>query len=214
MTRTMTTEKKLRLGMITVAILTVCLVITTYAITRVTLDLKQNTFYSGQIGINLNDGKKIIDINDPIFQRFEPGVLAETNFFIENDKSTWAVYYRVYFSNVKGALADVIEVTVTDPYSTTTKGPAAKNFFTDERRKEHVKGEILYHGTMAELTRDKVNTANDVLEMGEKRELRMYFYYPTREGNEGMGKDVSFDICLEAIQTKNKEQENSSLNLN
>lgn len=211
MTKTMTTEKRLRIGMITVIILTLCLVTTTYALTRATLELKRNTFHSGQIGINLNDGEEIIDISDPLFRRFEPGVLAETNFFIENDNSKWDVYYRVYFSNVVGELADIIEVTVTDPYSTSFKGPSASSFFRDENRKENVKGEVLFHGIMSELTRDTVDTANDVLKIREKRELRMYFYYPTDVGNAGMGKDVLFDICLEAIQTKNYDRSSDGL---
>lgn len=203
MTSKMTTEKRLRAGMFTVLVLTICLAITTYALMRVTLDLKNNVFHTGQIGINLNDEKSIVDPNEPMFQRFEPGVLAEADFFIENDQSTWAVYYRLYFKDVSGDLADVLEVTITDPNSTSSKGPDAKTFFTDERRKENVRGEVLYHGTLSGLTRANVNAANDILEVGERRDLCMYFYFPTHEGNPNMGKDVSFSVCADAVQTKN-----------
>lgn len=205
MSSKMTTEKKLRAGMFTVLVLTVCLTITTYALMRVTLDLKDNVFHTGQIGINLNDGKPIIDENNSMFQRFEPGVLAESRFFIENDMSTWSVYYRLYFEDVAGDLADVLEVTITEPGSTAGKGPLAAQVFDDERRKENIQGEILYHGTLSELTRAQVHTAHDVLEVGERRELCMYFYFPTEKGNETMGKEVSFSVCADAVQTKNNE---------
>ena len=205
MSSKLTTEKKLRLGMVTVAILTACLVLTTYALMRVTLDIKNNVFHTGQIGINLNDGKAIIDPNDPMFQRFEPGVLARTEFFIENDESTWDVYYRLYFSDIKGDLADVLEVTITDPNPNPqeSKGPAASQIFTDDRRKDHIEGEVLYHGTLSEMTRNAVPTANDVLAVGERRDLHMYFYFPTDEGNETMNMTLQFSVCADAVQTKN-----------
>ena len=216
MTRSMTTEIRLRIGMITVVILTVCLVITTYALMRVTLDLKENTFYTGQIGIDLNGGEPIIDPNDALFKRFEPGVLAETDFYIKNDKSTWAVYYRLYFKEISGALANVLEVTITDPNPDpeVSKGPKASDFFTDERRKKYVRGEVLYHGTLADLTRVNVHTANDTLEVGEMRELCMYFYFPTEKGNETMNKEVSFTVCADAVQTKNNDQKDFGPDLN
>ena len=201
----MTTENKLRIGVGTIFLLTVCLAITTYALMRVTLDLRDNTFQTGQIGINLNDGQPIIDENNAMFRRFEPGVLAKADFFIENDVSTWSVYYRLYFSDIAGDLADVLEVTITDPDSQSGKGPKAAQFFDDERRRENVQGEILYHGTLAELTRANVHTANDILEVGERRDLSMYFYFPVEEGNETMGKEVAFSVCADAVQTKNNE---------
>ena len=214
MNKGMSIEKKLRIGMITIVILTVCLVMTTYALMRVTLDLKNNTFRTGQIGINLNGGNDIIDKNDPSFQRFEPGVLAKTEFYIENDKSTWPVYYRVYFSDITGDLANVLEVTITDPESDQGKGPRAETFFKDQRRKENGCGEILYHGTLANLTRKKVDTANDILEVNEVRDLHMYFYFPTDEGNDTMKKEVSFTVGVDAVQTKNNDQKDFGPDLN
>ena len=53
------------------------------------------------------------------------------------------------------------------------------------------------------MTRTEVHTANDILEVGERRDLCMYFYFPTSEGNETMGKEVSFSVCADAVQTKN-----------
>ena len=213
MSSRMTTEKKLRAGMITVIILTVCLVMTTYALMRVTLDIRDNVFHTGYIKINLNDGAPVIDPNDPVFQRFEPGVLAKTEFFIRNNdfddeqKSTGDVYYRLYFSDINGPLADVLEVTITDPNpeasSATSKGPTADMIFTDDRRKTNIEGEILYHGVLSELTRNAVPTANDILRVGEQRDLLMYFYFPTGEGHETMNQELSFSVCADAVQTKN-----------
>lgn len=216
MSSKMTTEKKLRLGMVTVVLLMVCLVMTTYALMRVTLDIKNNTFHTGQIGINLNDGKSIIDPNDPMFQSFEPGVLAKTEFFIENDESTWDVYYRLYFSDIDGDLADVLEVTITDPNPNPheVKGPTANMVFTEDRRKDHIEGEVLYHGTLSEMTRNAVPTANDILAVGERRNLHMYFYFPTDAGNETMNMVLQFSVCADAVQTKNNTNKDFGPDIN
>ena len=80
------TTKKLRAGVIAVIALSVCLVITTYALVRLSVDVRENRFQTGTVKINLNDGKPIIDASDPNeeFKLFEPGMVVVKDFFVEN----------------------------------------------------------------------------------------------------------------------------------
>ncbi len=205
-----TTEQKLRGGMIMIVILSLCLVMTSYALMSVTLDIKNNRFFTGAVNINLNDGKTIISDENLLF---EPGMLIEREFFIRNEDSDDApssgpVYYKIYFDydNESGILADMIEVTIT---STELTGPGARTagtFFND-RRSGRVQGTILYHGKLSDYTRNNKEvdplTAKDVLDVGEQRNFYMYFYFPTDIGNEAMNLRATFDICAEAVQAKN-----------
>ena len=94
-------------------------------------------------------------------------------------ESTWDVYYRIYFDNISGGLADVLDVTI-------------KNGET-----------VLYSGKPSELVRSSVPAAEDILAVGERRELTVYFYFPKEAGNEAQISDFEFTVCAEATQTKN-----------
>ena len=103
---------------------------------------------------------------------------VKKDFFIRNE-STWDVYYRIYFDNISGGLADVLDVTI-------------KNGET-----------VLYSGKPSELVRSSVPAAEDKLAVGERRELTVYFYFPKEAGNEAQISDFEFTVCAEATQTKN-----------
>ena len=83
------TGKKLTGGIITIILLTVCLAITTFALVFASVSVDNNIFKTGEVKINLNDGKPVINEHEFIF---EPGMTVKKDFFIEND-STWDVYY-------------------------------------------------------------------------------------------------------------------------
>lgn len=169
------TAKKITGGITAIIILAVCLAITTGALVYSTVSVKGNTFSTGKVEINLNDGKPVISEHEFLF---EPGMTVKKDFFIENE-STWEVYYRIYFESISGGLADVLDVTV-------------KNGET-----------VLYSGKPSALTRLNVPAAEDKLAVGERRELTVYFYFPTDAGNEAQDLDLEFTICAEATQTKN-----------
>lgn len=135
------TAKKLTGGIITIIVLAICLCFTTFALVWATVSVENNLFHTGSVDINLNDGKPVIHENEFIF---EPGMTVKKEFFIENN-STWSVYYKIYFDNVSGGLADVLLVTVKDGEKT------------------------LYTGTANELNRQSVTAADDILQMKEKR---------------------------------------------
>ena len=169
------TVKKLTGGIIAIIVLAVCLCITTFALVYETVSVENNLFHTGEVKINLNDGKPVIREHEFLF---EPGMTVKKDFFIENN-STWDVYYRLYLDNVSGGLADVLTVTVKDGDKT------------------------LYSGTANELTKQNVVAADDTLKIGEKRSLTVLFHYPEEAGNNTQNLDLTFTLCAEATQTKN-----------
>lgn len=169
------TAKRLTGSMIAVVILALCLCVTTFALVYSTVSVEYNIFHSGAVKINLNDGKPIIEEHEFLF---EPGMTVEKNFFLEN-QSTWDVYYRLYFSDIEGGLADVLEVSIRD----------------GER--------VLFHGKIAELTKDKVGAADDILLLNERRDLTVSFHFPEEAGNKAQGLELTFTMGADAVQTKN-----------
>lgn len=169
------TSRKLTTGILAIVVLTLCLCITTYALVMVSVSVPDNYFKTGSVSVNLNDGKPVIEEHEFLF---EPGMTVTKDFFIENS-STWDVYYRIYFDGVKGGLATVLQITISDG------------------------DKVLYQGTAAELSKENVTAADDTLKLGEKRNLTISFYYPQNAGNVTQNFSLSFNLCAEAVQTKN-----------
>ncbi|HAY97398.1 MAG TPA: hypothetical protein DCY23_03710, partial [Ruminococcaceae bacterium] len=78
------TAEKLTGGIIAVVVLAVCLCITTFALVYSSVSAENNLFRTGEVKINLNDGKPVIQEHEFIF---EPGMTVKKDFFIENDSS-------------------------------------------------------------------------------------------------------------------------------
>lgn len=169
------TAKKLTGGIVAIVILALCLCITTFALVYASVSVNNNIFHTGEVKINLNDGKPVIQEHEFLF---EPGMTVVKDFFVENE-STWDVYYRLYLDNVSGGLADVLTITVKDGDKT------------------------LYSGTANELTRQNVLAADDTLKVGQRRDLTVVFHYPEQMGSDTQGLDLTFTMCAEATQTKN-----------
>ena len=169
------TAKKLTGSIIAAIVLAICLCITTFALVWATVSVDNNLFHTGTVKINLNDGKSVIEEHEFLF---EPGMTVKKDFFIEN-QSTWDVYYKLYFDNVAGGLADVLQITVKDGEKT------------------------LYKGTAENLKRNAVAAAVDVLKIKERRELTVYFHFPEEAGNSAQNLTLTFDMCADAVQTKN-----------
>ena len=174
------TMKKITAGIIAVIILCFCLCVTSFALVYEILEVRDNYFHTGNVEINLNNGEPVIQEHEFIF---EPGMTVFKDFFIEN-MSSWEVYYRLFFDNVDGALADVLEIRIQD-------------------------GEkLLFSGKASEFTRENTPAADDTLAMGERRNLTIYFHYPEEAGNDTQGCALSFVLCAEATQTKNNPDKN------
>lgn len=169
------TSKKLTASVATVILLAVCLCITTFALVWATVSVDNNLFHTGTVKINLNDGKPVIEEHEFLF---EPGMTVKKDFFIEN-QSTWDVYYKLYFDDIEGGLADVLDISV-------RCGDA-----------------VLFEGKANELTKENVGAADDVLKLNERRELSMYFHFPEEAGNSAQNLILTFSMKADAVQTKN-----------
>lgn len=169
------TEKRLKRGIAAIVILAICLAISTFALLWVSVSVDNNLFHTGIIDINLNDGKPVITEDEFIF---EPGMTVAKDFFIQNS-STWDAYYKIYFTDVSGSLADVLEIKISDG------------------------SQVLFEGTAAQLNREAVTAANDVLATTQRKDMKIYFHYPENCGNETQNRTLRFTMCADAIQTKN-----------
>ena len=89
------------------------------------------------------------------------------------------MYYKLYFRDVSGELADVLEVTLTDG------------------------SDVLYTGTLSGLTRSTAATAPAVLAVGQAKTLQASFHCPENTGNAAQQTRMSFVLCADAVQTKN-----------
>lgn len=172
------TAKKLSASVVTIVLLAVCLCITTFALIYSTVAVDNNLFQTGEVKINLNDGKPVIEEHEFLF---EPGMTVKKQFFIENE-STWDVYYKLYLDNVEGGLANLLEVSIQDGDT------------------------VLFNGNASALTREKVGAADDILRLHERRELTISFHFPEEAGNGGQNLCLSFDLKADAVQTKNNPQ--------
>ncbi len=169
------TEKRMISGIVAIILLSLCLCVTTYALVLATVSSENQFFQTGTVKINLNDGKPVIEEHEFLF---EPGMTVKKDFFIEN-KGTGEVYYKLYLGNLTGGLADVLEITICD-------------------------GEkVLYQETAANLTGENTKAADDLLGVGERRVLTVYFHFPEEAGNSAQNLTLSFDLCADAVQTKN-----------
>ena len=169
------TVKKLTGSVIAIVILSICLCITTFALVYSTVAVENNLFHTGTVKLNLNDGNPVIEEHEFLF---EPGMTVEKEFFIEN-QSTWDVYYRLYFFDIDGELSDVLEVAVRDG------------------------NKILFNGKMADMTKDKVGAADDILKLNERRNLTVSFHFPEEVGNAAQRLYLTFTMGADAVQTKN-----------
>lgn len=168
-------SKKMTGSIMLAVILSICLCMTTFALVYATVSVDNNLFNTGKVEINLNDGNPVISEHEFLF---EPGMTVKKDFFIENN-SSWSVYYKLYFDHVSGGLADVLEIAVKDDENT------------------------LYEGTASTLNRVDVQAVEEMLPIGEKKTLSVYFHFPENKGNDTQNSILTFDICADAVQAKN-----------
>ncbi len=171
------TSRKLSAGIMLIIGLIGCLCITTFAVLFLSVTVGGNTFRTGGVGINLNDGEPVIESDEFLF---EPGMTVEKDFFVENTGSD-EIYYKLYFKEVSGELADALEITIKD-------------------------GEkVLLSGKINELTEEK-EAVDDVLALGERRDLKIIFHFPEDSGNDFQSKGLSFIFYAKSVQTRNNTE--------
>ncbi len=164
----------LRVAILLLVILALC--ITSFALGMAVYEVRMNTFQTGGIEIDLNGGRPIITANEFLF---EPGMTVVKDFYIQN-KGTWAVYYKLYFSEIEGELADVLDITIVDENEA-----------------------VLLTGKLSELTKGNVPALEDALEVDQRQDLQITFHFPPDAGNVYQGENLEFAVSAIAVQTKN-----------
>lgn len=172
----MNKARKLSVSVITLVLLCLCLCITSFALGMAVYEVKNNSFQTGGIEIDLNGGKPVITADEFLF---EPGMTVEKPFYIQNN-GTWAVYYKLYFSQVSGNLGDVLDVTILD-----------------------TNGDELLSGKLSELTEQNVPALEQELDEGVRQEMTIRFHFPEDAGNTCQGGTLTFELSAIAVQTKN-----------
>ena len=168
-------KKKLTVMIVTVVLLSLGLAITSFALASSIAQVRNNRFaMSMGVELAINDGQPVVDVTDMVY---EPGGTYVSEFSIAN-LGTFDVWYRVYFTDVNGALKDYITVTI-----------------------KEADGTVLCKGTMSELSSDKVAVSS--LAAGEKKTLTIEFYFSSEAGNAAQGQSVSFNITANATQKQN-----------
>lgn len=178
--------RRIRINIATIIVLAICLCITTFALVASTV-VKDNIFKTGKIDIELTgedgtDNNKIIEGG----YLFEPGMTVVKPAYVTN-KGTWAVYCKLYFKEIKGDLADILDVTVKD-----------KNA-----------DKVLYTGKLSGFNKGKNVVDTSPIPVGTKKEYTVIFRYPEAEGNAGQGKTLEFTMDATAVQTKNNTDPNA-----
>lgn len=114
------TRKRLVVSAAIAVALAFCLCAVTYALTTASETLSNNSFQTGRVQINLNDGEPVIQA-----QKFEPGMVVNREFFVENT-GTADAFCTVSFTDVQGGLADVLIVRIADGTDTLFEGTPAE----------------------------------------------------------------------------------------
>lgn len=167
--------RRLAIEIVIVIVLLICFSITSIALIYAAVSVDNHLFHTGEVKINLNDGEPVIREHEFLF---EPGMTVEKEFFIQN-QSTWDVYYRLYFDKIEGGLADYLEITILDG------------------------DKVLYKKLASDMKRDYTAAADDILRLNERRNLTIRFYFPENVGNSAQDLRLSFELCADAVQTKN-----------
>ena len=157
----MSLARKVTFSAVACVVLFICFAVVSSAV------LTTSRFWESEnVQIWLNDEEPIIS-GEGIF--FEPGMNYTKDFELRNDGKT-ILSYRLYFDNVDGGLADVVEVTIRD-------------------------GEkVLYQGTINELNKYDTRNAEEGIRPRETKVLTISFDYPKYAGMPDLGTYATFDL--------------------
>lgn len=168
-------RNKLKIMIVTVILLSLGLVGTSVALASSIAKIRTNHFtMSMGVELELNEGKPVVDMSGVVF---EPGGTYISEFPISN-LSSFDVWYRVYFTDVKGKLKDEVHVKVTEE-----------------------DGTILCDGMIAELDSGKVIVSS--LLAGEEKILKIEFTFSKTADNTNQGETVMFNVTADATQKQN-----------
>lgn len=171
------TSKKITYTFISIFLLIICTCVTTFALVHEKIVIEDNYFVTGDIKLNLNDGKPVIN-EDTLF--IEPGMTIKRDFFLENISDNDA-YFRIYFDNVSGELSEVLNVEIKED------------------------NKVLFTGKVVDLSRDNLEASDEILKANERKDLQLTIYFPKESGNKYQDNKLQFNLVAEGVQVKNND---------
>ena len=181
------TKRKAYQSLIIIFILVVMLAATTYAIAISFVSVDDNRFETGDVEIEINDGKAIFDDAN---LKIEPGYRLVKTFTVKNT-GTADAYYRLYLENVEGGLQDSL---IFSFYEGDVKSSLANSGSTVAP---------VLTGVASELTKSDVAQGIGKLEKGEEKTFTVMVKMTESAGNTYQGGYISFNLTAEAVQSKN-----------
>ena len=169
------TKKKLIAQIIAVVVLSIMLVITTFALALSMVSVDDNLFETSQVKVELNDGKTIFDGTD---MNIEPGHSLVRNFTVENSGAV-DIYVRLYLENVTGSLQEALNFSIYDGDT------------------------LLFSGNAKDLTKQTPCVSDIPLKRGEKRVLTAVVKMEESAGNSYQNGGIAFDMTADAVQVRN-----------
>ena len=200
-------SRKLNISVLIITVLSLCLVFTSVVLALSVAEVPNNIFTTGIIKIELGgvirddqgviEEEYVFDENNVLINPdtekypnqtsylFEPGMRVEKEFYVANvaGEKGWDVYYKLFFKNIRGKLANEIMIILTDENGTELFNDVASRFIEDNAN-----------------TYDKPLSA---IKGNNKHYYKIMFYYPEDSNNVGQGEALEFDFCAMAVQTKN-----------
>ena len=168
------TSKKYKCAVMILAALIICLCVTSFALAYANLMSYDNIFTTGEIKLSLQNG-------EPVFsgeEFMEPGMTISREFYVRN-VGTGGAYYKLYFDNIQGELANYLEVTLMDGDN------------------------VLFEGMAYEFTEEAAILAEDELAVNEIKYYTIYVHLPKEAANEVQNLVFTFDLVGDAVQSKN-----------
>lgn len=163
------------LYVLTIVLLAICLIVSSLTLAYSNV-LTDSVLYSTGLKLDFNGGKPVIDENVGL-DFSAPGETTVSTFFLEN-QSDEDVYYRLYFTDVRGALAEVMEVEI------------------------YLGDRLLYSGLMTEMARENTVAADDILKLRDHRDFTIRFNIAEEAGDEYQGTSVTFRLAAEVTQVR------------
>ncbi len=167
--------KRLAVSIVAIVLLTAALTVTTFILVVSTVSTDGHLFSTGSVRLNLNDGKPVVTADECVFA---PGDSMEKHFTVEN-LSTCAVWYKIYFGNVSGEMADAVEVEICDGDT------------------------VLAHGKLTDLNEESTAAFDSALAIGEKKTLTVRFRFDESAGDALQNTLLTFDFKARATQVPN-----------
>ena len=131
-------KKQIRRAGITLVLLVSAFFLTSFYLAAANLTVQTvggnifatETMQIGILGNGTSNEIRFLDADNNAIRCIEPGMTLRGSFTVKND-STFAVYYRLRFTDVSGGLADVMEATVKTEQESVLCGPCTVNELTD-----------------------------------------------------------------------------------